>query len=554
MKKILQLAKKTYPYIKPYMFENIVNFICSQISVILTLCIPLAIKYLIDDIITEKHWEKVPHFVIIMIVIYVVNEIVNIVSGYMYAKLSETIYSDARTSLYEKLMKKELAFIDKTSEGDIISRLMNDSGYLHTMLSYIIGQFLVDGFRIIAVFVILFSMNFIFAFIALLTVPIFLWLNKKYGKKLKDQVTISRNYNTELTNFYINSFKNIKLIKNFNNEEAECKKNKELNTQIKKIQISTEFTGYFTHSMMEICTNINQLIILCAGTYAIYYGNLTVGGLIAFNSYLSHIYNPFLNITNTYTLLNKTIVCVERFFEYNNEDQLEDFHLGENHNIHKGNIIFSNVDFSYKNELILKDASFIINDSDKVLLKGKSGSGKSTIFSILKRFYSINSGTVYIDGKDINKINLRDLREQIYYLSQENGFFECTIRENFKRINDDLSEDEIWTALYKAKIDEVIKKPEHEGLDTMLFKNANNFSAGQRQRLNLARLFVQNQKIVILDEPFTGIDQLTVEDIWLNMKSFLQDRTVIFVDHNFEDKLYFNKNLKLENGIIEYVK
>lgn len=146
MKKILQLAKKTYPYIKPYMFENIVNFICSQISVILTLCIPLAIKYLIDDIITEKHWEKVPHFVVVMIVIYVINEIVNIVSGYMYAKLSETIYSDARTSLYEKLMKKELSFIDRASEGDIISRLMNDSGYLHTMLSYIIGQFLVDGF------------------------------------------------------------------------------------------------------------------------------------------------------------------------------------------------------------------------------------------------------------------------------------------------------------------------------------------------------------------------------------------------------------------------
>lgn len=253
-------------------------------------------------------------------------------------------------------------------------------------------------------------------------------------------------------------------------------------------------------------------------------------------------------------MLNKTIVCVERFFEYNNEDQLEDFHLGENHNIHKGNIIFSNVDFSYKNELVLKNASFIINNSDKVLLKGKSGSGKSTIFSILKRFYPIDSGIVYIDGKDINEMNLKDLRQQIYYLSQDNGFFECSIRENFKRINNDLSDEEIWTALYKAKIDEVIKKPEYEGLDTMLFKNANNFSAGQKQRLNLARLFVQNQKIVILDEPFTGIDQLTVEGIWLNMKSFLEDRTVIFVDHNFQDKSYFNKNLKLDNGIIESFK
>lgn len=447
-----------------------------------------------------------------------------------------------------------MRFIDKTSEGDIISRLMNDSGYLHTMLSYIISQFLVDGFKIIAVFVILFSMNYIFAFIALLTVPVFLWLNKNYGEKLKDQATISRKYNTELTNFYINSFKNIKLIKNFNNEEFECQKSEEINKKMKEIQISTEFTGYFMHSMMQICTNINQLIILCAGTYAIYYGKLTVGGLIAFNSYLSHIYSPFLNITNTYSVLNRTIVCVERFFEYNNEDNLEDFKSGEKHNINEGKIGFSNVDFSYKDELILKNASFIINSKDKVLLSGKSGNGKSTIFSILKRFYPINSGLIFVDDKNINTMNLKDLREQILYISQDNMFFEGSIRENFKRINDDLSDEEIWQALYKAKIDEVIKKSEREGLDTILFKNANKFSVGQKQRLNLANLFVQNQKIVILDEPFTGIDKLTVDIIWENMKSFLENRTVIFVDHNFEDKSYFNRILKLESGTIESLK
>lgn len=100
MKKILLLAKKTYPYIKPYMFENVINFICSQISMILTLCIPLAIKYLIDDIISENNWRKIPYFVIIMILIYVVNQIANIISRYVYAKFSETIYSDARNSLF----------------------------------------------------------------------------------------------------------------------------------------------------------------------------------------------------------------------------------------------------------------------------------------------------------------------------------------------------------------------------------------------------------------------------------------------------------------------
>lgn len=551
MKNVLRLSKKTYAYVRPYMTLNILSIILNQTSSILVLMLPLALKYLIDDILSIGDWGKLPYFACIIAIIIVGSQITDLGANIIYAKFSETAFSDARNELFSKLIKKKLCFFDKKSDGDLISRIMQDSSNIHVLLSYLLDKFLTNFVKIIVITVVIFKIDIKLAIISMITVPIFFILNKTFTNKLRSSINDTREYQAKLTDFYITNFRNIKLIKNFSSEEFECKKGNELNESSKKIQIKTEILGYFMTSTMGIVTSLNQLLVLIIGGIEISNGVMTIGGLIAFNTYLAYMYTPFVQITSAYSELNRAIIGLERFFEYNGDEYVENLNDGEVCGITEGEIKIEKLNFYYnKDKKILDNANLKVNSGEKILIEGQSGNGKSTLVSLLKRFYSISDNCIFIDGKEINSINIKSLRDNIFYLSQDNMFFDGTIRENFKRINASVTDEEIHEALNKACINDLICSKENDGLDTTMSKNAGTFSGGQKQRLSLARVFVQSSKIIIFDEPFNGIDKLTVEKIWCNLKDIFKDKTVIIIDHNFQHRDYFDRIFNLEDGKI----
>ena len=546
---ILGLAIKTHKYVKPYMAHNILSMLLNQIASIFTLLSPLVLRFLIDDILALGQWNKLPIFIGLMCFLTISIQLMSLISNFIYAKFSETVYSDARNGLFSKIIKKSLVFFGNTNDGDFISRLMTDAGNMHVLLSYVFDKFLTNVIKVLIIFIILFTMNPLLGLITFFTVPLFLLLNKKVGKILLTNVREVRLWQNRLTDFYISTFHNIKMIKNFSTEEKEILSGRQINDKSKKIQIKTEIVGYFSSTVMGMITATNQLLVLCLGAYFVYIGTLSIGSLIAFNAYLAFVYSPFIEITRAYSELNRSIVGIERFFEYDNDEFEECFDKGVN--IRDGlipSIEIRNLDFTYCEKPVLNRLSLKISPGDKVFVTGRSGNGKSTIAALIKRFYKVDDGTILLNNIDINHLRLNDLRTKIFYLMQDNMFYQETVRDNFKRLKSNLSDDEIWTALKNAKIDGLLLESEHKGLDTVVNRNADNFSGGQRQRLSIARMFAVDSKIIILDEPLTGIDQENVKIIWENIKKFCEGKTLIVINHNIIEKGYFNHIVKLENG------
>ena len=269
-------------------------------------------------------------------------------------------------------------------------------------------------------------------------------------------------------------------------------------------------------------------------------GDLTIGALMAFYAYLALLYQPFIDMAMTLNDMNGSLVGMERYTEYDNEINQENHQDGLEYTAIQKSIEFKNVNFAYNNNLILNNINLQIGSKDKILIEGKSGIGKSTIASILNRFHDDYGGLICFDDVDIKEINIKSLRKNIFYLLQGNSFYVTTIRENFKRVRDNITDEHIWQALEKAQIADTIRGTDCNGLDTLLVKNAVNFSGGQRRRLSLALLFATESDFVILDEPFTGLDNDTRQKIWLELKNFCLDKTMIMIDHNFIEKDFFS--------------
>lgn len=533
--------QRTYKFVKPYLGLTLISIFTSQIYSLINLGIPILIKYLVDEILIKNNWEKFHYFAIIFILAVIVSEGLSLFSSYSYAKTSENIYAFGRTKLFNKFLSKNIIFFNKNKDGDLANRLMNDSGYLHTTIAFILSQLIISIIKILVTFVILLIINVKFALITMFTVPVFLCLNAKYGTKVKNLVTKSRDLSSKLNNFYIDTFHNIKHIKNYNSEDVESKAHEDLSNDIAKVHTDTEYAGYLAHSLISIFTRLNQILILCIGAIEVKNGFLTVGGIIAFNSYLPLIYEPFLTLTNVYRIFSQTNVYLNRYFEFYDDKDIEYNNFSPIGIKVGGDIEFCNVGFAYnENRQILNKFSFVIEKGDKVNLKGISGRGKTTIFNLLKKFYLVDEGEIYIGSKDINSIELPDLRREILYISQDNYFFPGTVRDNFKRLSQNITDDEILKVLNLVDI-KVVDNELSAFLDLDISKNAAKLSGGQKQKIKLSSIFILDRDIILLDEPFTGIDNSSTKIIWNNIKQKLDEKTVLFIDHNFDEEDYFDK-------------
>jgi ABC-type bacteriocin/lantibiotic exporter with double-glycine peptidase domain len=531
------------------MWQNVVFITVTEMQILLQLAMPLLLRFLIDDVLTAGQWSLFPNFAVMMAAVIVALCALNLTSNIMFVTFSENISATARNALFKRLFKKSLTFFHKTGDGDITERLMTSSTQLHMTVSLFLER-LISGFAYITVtFVLIFTMHPPMALASLLAVPVFILAYIKSKDKMVQCVSKLRAKQAEQQGFYIDTVRNAQLVKNFTSEEAEYLISKANNAELKDLSIRANRMGAIARNIVSFATRLNQMAVLCYGGYLVYTGAMTVGTLVAFYTLLSYVYEPLVSIMQTLTDLNSSFVGMERYLEYDNEEYEEDYEGGKSFGEFREAIEFKDVSFAYTGkDDVLKNINLNIAAGDKILLSGKSGIGKSTTTSLLKRFYEVSSGAITVDGRNIKEINLPSLRQNIFCLSQSSSFYNATVRENFRRIAADMDDGAMWEALKKARIDTVLQDPDHAGLDTRLEKNAVTFSGGQRQRLNLALLFSAKARIVILDEPFSGLDKNTTGEVWEELKTFLKDRTAILIDHAPIDRQYFHRVFTMDNA------
>lgn len=545
-KKILNLIVQCSHLIKPFISQNILFIFLTELIVGLTLIIPLILRYLIDDILTMKNWDLFPKFVIMMSVALVISRILSLATNIIYNRFSVNIEEKARNDLFSSILKKNMQFFNEVDEGDLVDRLMRSPEQLHTIPSLYAERLLSSIATIIVVFIIIININASMALFSIIVTPLFVILYIKSRKLFYEQVRDARQESASLTNFYLSTIRNVKHVKNMVYEEDEKEISDKSNRVLKKLGIKYSLTGAIVNNSVQILTKFNQLGVLIYGSIMVNNGEMSIGTLVAFYSYLELLYTPVVSIIQTLTELNSSIVGMERYLEYYNEKNEENFSDGLSFKPSKMSIEFENVTFSYSKNVILKDLSFSIDHAEKVLLVGKSGIGKTTIISLLKRFYQHESGSIKIGDTNIESYNLRELRKNIMYVTQDSFFSPVSLRDNFKKVNPNITETEIIDALNKAAMYDDIFNSDKEGLDTILTRNGDNFSGGQKRRISIAMVFASNASIIILDEPFVGLDRYTSDKIWNNFKKEAANKTVLVIDHNFIDTDFFNKILEFD--------
>lgn len=476
-----------------------------------------------------------------------------IIQHYLKEKISTNLMINIQSGLYKHLQKLSLDFYQNTCIGEIVSRLTSDiyqsvkelyQAFMHAIwLMFLLIPSVFTMIKVNSKFFYIFLVFMIFFGIIL---KFFLPIIRQKERILQDQ-------RSRITAKITEHIYAINLIKAFAKEKEIAEElNKEFNIFLTKALNSSKFQIFFNDFLNMFVSFLAPGLLLCFGVIM----KLNTGELIAFFTYWNIAGSRVRNILEVINRIFAALASFDRVLEFFKLSPIvKDDHDAVILTKIKGEIEFKNVFFKYPftEKEIIKNFNLLIKPHEKVVLIGKSGAGKSTIFNLLLRFYDTTSGTIYIDGKDIKKIEQNSLRHNIGVVMQDTVLLNATIKENLLFVKPNASDEEIINALKKAKIwDYISSLP--QGINTIVGERGVNLSGGQRQRLSIARVFLKNPSIVLLDEATSNLDPETEKEINKTIKDLLKNRTAIIITHKLSTINYADKVVILNNGEIIDVK
>lgn len=472
----------------------------------------------------------------------------------LFVNFTENTLANVRLALYTNLVKLPMSFFSQKRVGELNSRISNDISQIQDTLTTTIAEFLRQFILIIGSFIMLASINIKLTIMMVSVVPlvgvaavVFGRFIRKYSKKVQDQVAESQVVVEE-------TMQGISIVKAFANEWYEINRYREKIKEVVKVAIKGgQLRGYFA-SFIIICLFGTIVAVVWYGVQLSIAGEITVGELFTFILYSSYVGASSGGIAELYAQVQKAIGATERVFELL-EEEPEKINLDQNASgieKIKGNVTFKNVAFQYpsREEIqVLKEVSFSADFGQKIALVGPSGAGKSTIASLLLRFYSINSGEILIDGKNIYDYDLENLRGNMSIVPQDVILFGGTIRENIAYGKPNATEEEILLASKQANAYNFIESfPEK--FETIVGERGIKLSGGQRQRIAIARALLKNPSILILDEATSSLDSESEKLVQEALEILMHGRTSIIIAHRLSTIRTADQILVLDNGII----
>ena len=451
---------------------------------------------------------------------------------YLMAKVSNDVLVKIRRELYEHIQTLGFQFFDSRPTGKILARLMGDVNSLKDVLANCVTTFIPEAVTLIAVVIIMIAKNGKLGLASMSAMPfmaIGVWIVQSKSHK---RWQIFRKKNSNLNAFLHEDVAGIRVIQSFHaEEETEETFDDLLKQHYDSFDMAVRYADAFG-PVVDICWGIAGMMMYWVGVVLIGKGEVQVGALVSFGSYIAMFWQPLMNLSNFYNQLVTNITGAERIFEILDTDaEITDATDAVELPRIKGEVTFSHVSFHYDDDPdVLSDVSFTVKPGETIALVGPTGAGKSTIVNLLSRFYDVQKGEVKIDGYDIKKVSIASLREQMGVMTQENFLFSGTVRENIRYGKLDATDEEIEAAAKAVNAHEFIMKME-EGYDTKIKERGAGLSIGQRQLLAFARTMVATPRILILDEATSSIDTHTELLVQQGIENMLKGRTSFVVAH-----------------------
>ena len=570
-------------YLKPLLVPIVIVFAITALSSYLNTYTPTLLKRVMDVIETGVRsntaidMQAIRHLIVILGVIYALSVIFQFVQQLLMIKVSQTLVYNFRAEIESKLNRLPIKFFDSHSRGDILSRVSNDVENISQSLQQSLNQVVSAIITIVCVLYFMIRISFILTLVSLLVISSCFFLTKIIAKKAKGYFTEQWASTGDLNGHIEEMFTGHVLVKAYNKQEAALEKFDKENERLYKSSFKAQFISSIMQPAMGVLNNLNYVIICVVGGIWATRGTMTIGDITALITYSRQLMQPITQTAQIASTIQSTLASAERVFNLLDEEEVlgdedsaqlalmqpenADVTLAEGespvHLLTEPKVItFEHVNFSYKADTpLIEDLNITVRPGEKVAIVGPTGAGKTTLVNLLMRFYEVDGGRICIDGVDIRRIPLENLRSQIGMVLQDVWLNAVSIRENIAYgFNEALTgreatEEEIIAASKMAYVDHFVQTLP-EGYDTVINDEASNVSQGQKQLITIARAFLSNPSILILDEATSSVDTRTEVLIQNAMNKLMEGRTSFIIAHRLSTIRDADTILVMNNGAI----
>jgi len=526
------MLMKFFSYYKPHKRLFLIDFSSAIVVAILELAFPVAVQWFLDKLLPTGEWGTITTVSVLLLLVFLISTVLQFIVSYLGHKLGINIETDMREQLFTHVQRQSFKFFDNTKTGHVMSRITNDLFDIGELAHHGPEDFFIAIMTFVGAFLIMFNIHPQLALVAIVLVPFLIWLvtycNVKMNNAWKNMYAKIADVNARVED----SVSGVRVVQSFTNEEFEIERfrNDNGNFRLAKLVAYKVMAG--THSSIYMMTRLLTLIVLVVGAWYTLNGSLTIGEMVSFVLFTNVLIKPVDKISALLELYPKGMAGFKRFLELlEQEPEVQDRPEAIQVNHLKGDIQFHDVHFSYEgHKEVLKGINLSVQAGETVAFVGPSGAGKTTICSLIPRFYDVNEGAITIDGIDLRDLTKQSLRSQIGIVQQDVFLFTGTILENIAYGKRDASIEDIQTAARKAHLEEFIKSLP-DGYETQIGERGLKLSGGQKQRLAIARMFLKNPPILILDEATSALDTETEKIIQQSLSELAENRTTLIIAH-----------------------
>lgn len=540
--------RRALAFIVPYWRRLVLVLLLSALSTALSLYLPLLSRDFFDHALIGRDLRTLIRVGVLFALFSAASFVVNVISGLRYTRVSADILFDMRLQMYRHLQRLSPRFHARTRIGDVMSRINNDVGEIQRIAAETALAWVGNVLFLCGTTVMLAWLDMRLFLVTIATAPLGLWLLARYRRKLETEITTLRQRSADIGSFLIETLQAIKLIVASNAQEREVARFRERNAAFIRSLMSMQRLTYLSGGLPGLILAGGTGLVFVYGGYRVIRGDITVGTFVAFTAYQMRFLPPLQALMGMYANLATVRVSLRRVSQILDEPvEVEEAPGAIALTTVKGEIAFENVTVSFnRGEPALEHLSFRIRAGEVLAIVGRSGSGKSTIADLLLRLLDPDAGVVRVDGHDLRSVRLDDLRRHVTLVDQEPCMFHATIAENIRYARPDASDQDVAAAAHRAALDDFIARLPDK-LATVVGERGMALSAGERQRIAVARAFLANPSILILDEPSAALDPESERQVAEGYEAVMRGRTTIVITHRLELAARADRVLELDD-------
>ena len=524
------VLKRLLGYLKPYSLLTLLALSFLLATTVIKSIIPLVASHFID-----QYLGNLSQFAVTVLIayygLYILQTLIQYIGNLLFARVSYSIVRDIRKDAFANMEKLGMSYFDKTPSGSIVSRLTNDTETISDMFSGLLSSFISAIFIFVTTLYTMMVLDFRLTGLVLLFLPLIFILVNLYRKKSVKIIEKTRSFLSDINSKLAESIEGIRIIQAFNQEKRLQEEFDEINEEhYVYANRSVALDALFLRPAMSLLKLLGYAVLMAYFGYRDLYIGMTAGTMYAFIQYINRLFDPLIEVTQNFSILQTSMVSAGRVFALIDQSNYEPVQADSELAIREGNIRFEHVCFSYDGvNQILDDISFSVKKGETIAFVGHTGSGKSSIINVLMRFYEFQSGRVLIDNVDIRNYSHQELRKNMGLVLQEPFLYHGTIKSNIAMYQE-ISDEEVKAAAEFVDADAFIQELP-QGYNSPVSERGSSFSTGQRQLLAFARTVASQPKILILDEATANIDSETETLVQNSLEKMRKGRTTIAIAH-----------------------